>query len=130
MSARWLFPASEGMLTQKLITLASTILRLQRMEILPIQGFCKETPLATRLQTNKVEGFWGCLKTWLPRSGPYNLSQNINIYLWLRTNRINKFDPFWVIVNFVREYNSTRVMKAAHDILPGVEGRRRCMYCE
>ena len=79
--ARWLFPASEGILTQKLITLASTILLLQRMEILPIQGICKEAPLATRLHTNKIEGFWGCLKRWLPRSGPYNLSQNINTYL-------------------------------------------------
>ena len=53
---------------------------------------------------------------------PYNLSQNINIYLWLRTNRINKFDPFWALVNFVRKNNSTDVMNAALDILPDVEG--------
>ena len=54
--------------------------------------------------------------------GPYNLSQNINIYLWLRTNRINKVDPFWALVNLVRENNLTDVMNAAHDIIPDVEG--------
>ena len=58
----------------------------------------------------------------MPRSGPYNLSQNINIYLWLRNNRIDKFVTFWALVNLVRENNSTDVMNAAHDFLPDVEG--------
>ena len=58
----------------------------------------------------------------MSRSGPYNLSHNINIYLWLRTNRINKCDPFWALVNLVRENNSTDVMNAVHNILPDVEG--------
>ena len=40
------------MLAQKLVTLASTILLLQWMEILPTQGIYKEAPLATRLHTN------------------------------------------------------------------------------
>ena len=34
---------------------------------------------------------------------PYNLSQNINIYFWLRTNRIKKVDPIWALVNLVRK---------------------------
>ena len=50
--ARWLFRASEGMLAQKLATLASTIFLLQWMEIIPTQGICKEASLATRLHTN------------------------------------------------------------------------------
>ena len=62
------------------------------------------------LHTNKIEGFLGWLKRWIPMSGPYNLSQNINIYLWLRTIGINKGDPFLALVNLVRENNSTDVM--------------------
>ena len=50
--ARQLLRASKGMLAKKLVTLASTILLLQWMEILPTQGICKEAPLATRLHTN------------------------------------------------------------------------------
>ena len=53
---------------------------------------------------------------------PDNLSQNINIYFLFRTNRINKFDPFWALVNLVRENNLTDVMRGAHDILPDAEG--------
>ena len=74
-------------------------------------GFHCTPPLtATRLHTNKIKGFWGCLKRLLPRSGPHNLSQNINIYLWFRNNKINKVDPFLALVNLVRENNSTDVM--------------------
>ena len=73
-------------------------------------GYLQGKPLATRLHTNKIERFWGWLKRWIPRSGPYNLSQKINIYLSLRTKRINKVDPFWALVNLVRENNSTDVM--------------------
>ena len=50
--ARWLFRASEGMLAQKIVTLASTIFLFQWMEILPTQGICKEASVATRLYTN------------------------------------------------------------------------------
>ena len=42
-------------------------------------------------------------------------------YLWFRTNKINKVDPFLLLVNLVRENNSTDVMNA-NDILPDVEG--------
>ena len=48
--ARWLLWASEDMLAQKLVTLASTILLLQR--ILPTQCIYKEAPLAARLHIN------------------------------------------------------------------------------
>ena len=41
---------------------------------------------------------------------PLHLSQNINIYVLLRTNRINKVDPVWALVNLVRKNNSTDVM--------------------
>ena len=37
----WLFRASEGVLAQKLLTLASTIILLQQMEVLPKEGMCK-----------------------------------------------------------------------------------------
>ena len=68
------------MLAQKLVTLASTILLLQRIEILPIQGIFDEAPLATSV------------------------------------------DPFWALVNLVRENSSTDVLNAVHNILPDVEG--------
>ena len=77
---------------------------------------------ATRLHGNKIKGFCGCFKRLLPRSGPYNLSQNINIYIWFRTNRIDKVDPFLDLVNLVKENNSTDAINAAHDFLPDVEG--------
>ena len=51
---------------------------------------------------------------------PLHLSQNINIYLWFRTNKINKVDPFLALVNLVRENNSTDVMNM-NDNLPDVE---------
>ena len=121
MPTRWLFQASEGMLAQKLVTLASTILLLQQLEILPTKGICNKAPLATRLHTNTIEGFWGCLKRSLPRNGPYYLSQNINIYLWFRTNKFNKDDPFLALVNLLRENNSTDVFND-NAILPDVEG--------
>ena len=50
--ASWLFRASEGMLAQELSTLASTILLLQWMEIIPTKCICKEASLANRLHTN------------------------------------------------------------------------------
>ena len=50
--ASWLFQASEGMLAQKLSTLASTILLLQWIEIIQTKSICKEVSLANRLHTN------------------------------------------------------------------------------
>ena len=50
--ARWFFRESEGMLAQKVVTLASTMFLLQRMEILPTPGIYKEASLATKLHTN------------------------------------------------------------------------------
>ena len=91
------------------------------MEILTSQGICKEVLLATRLHTNKIEGFWGCLKRWMPRSCHYNLSQNNNIYLCFRTNKINNVYPFLALGNLVKENTSTDVMNVK-DILPDVEG--------
>ena len=52
MPPRWLLQASEDMLAQNLVTLASTILLLQWMETLPTQAIYKEASLATRLRTN------------------------------------------------------------------------------
>ena len=52
MPARWLLWANKRLLAQKLVTLASTVLLLQLMEILPTQGICKAATLATRLLTN------------------------------------------------------------------------------
>ena len=99
------------------------------MEILTTQSICKEAPLTTRLHTNKIEGFWGCLKRWMPRSGlatsPRTYTTNST------TNRINKWNPFLVLVNLVEENNPTDVMDAAHDIflmLKGVTTRKKMMH--
>ena len=65
---------------------------------------------------------------------PHNLSQNINIHLWLRTNRINKWDPFLALVNLVEKNKSTDVMDAAQFIflmLKGVTmGKKKMHYCK
>ena len=58
-----LFRASEGILAQKVMTLASTILLLQQMEILPNQGMCKScnviiTDYYKRNKMNFI--FWQC----------------------------------------------------------------------
>ena len=47
------------------------------------------------------------------------------------TNRINKWDPFLVLVNLVEENNSTDVMDAAHDMflmLKGVTTKKKMMH--
>ena len=59
----WLFRASEGILAQKVLTLASTIILLQQMEILPSQGMCKSCSIVItdNYQRNKMNFiFWQC----------------------------------------------------------------------
>ena len=58
-----LFRASEGILAQKVMTLASTILLLQQMEILPNQGMCKSCSvvITDNYKRNKMNFiFWQC----------------------------------------------------------------------
>ena len=77
--------SKQGHISLNFCTLASTILLLQQMEILTTQSICKEAPLATRLHTNKIEGFWGCLKRWMPKSGltTYPRTQHLLLLLTL-----------------------------------------------
>ena len=82
----------------------------------------KSAPLEIRLHTNKIEGFWGCFKRWLPSSGPYNLEQYLSLYLWFQHNKQNKVDPFWALVNLVKMNNSIEVMNSALEIVPDTEG--------
>ena len=49
--------------------------------------------------------------------------------------RINKVDPFWALVNLVKENKLTDVMNAAHDSFPDVGGcdnkeEKDAMDCE
>ena len=71
---------------------------------------------------NKTEGFWDCFKRWLPSSGPYNLEQYLSLYLWFQYNKIHQVNPFWALVELVKQNNSIEVMNAALGILPDSEG--------
>ena len=53
---------------------------------------------------------------------PHNLSQNINIHLLLRTNRINKWDPFLALVNLVEKKQINRCNGRSSVYFPDVEG--------
>ena len=104
MPTRWLFRASEGMLAQKLVTLASTLLLLQRQ-----LGY---TP--TKLRDYGVASRGCCpgvALTPLPEHQHLHLVQN---------QQDNKVYPFLALVNIVRENNSTDVMNM-NDNLPDVE---------
>ena len=51
---------------------------------------------------------------------PLHLSQNINIYLWFKTNKIKKVYPFLALASLLRE-NSSRDVMNMNDNLPDVE---------
>ena len=74
------------------------------------------------MHTNKIEGFWGCFKRWLPSSGPYNLEQYLTLYLWFQNLKMNQIDPFLALVELVKQNNSIDVMNEALDIIEECEG--------
>ena len=74
------------------------------------------------LNTNKIEGFWGNFKRWLPSSGPYNLAEYTKTYLWFQQRKIRNEDPFWCLVNLIKENNSAEVIKQALATEPDCEG--------
>ena len=69
-----------------------------------------------------IEGFWGCFKRWLPSSGPYNLEQYLNLFLWFTNIKIKGINPFWRLVELVQKNNSVEVMKKALGVKPDAEG--------
>ena len=75
------------------------------------------------MHTNKIEGFWGCFKIWLPSSGPYNLEQYLTLYLWFQNLKMNQIDPFWALVELVKQKNSIGVMNEALDIIENLRAR-------
>ena len=79
-------------------------------------------PSDRTLHTNKIEGFWGCWKRWLPSSGPYNLEEYLYAYLWFHQKKINGEDPFWSLVKLVSENNSQQVLKEALMAKPDMIG--------
>lgn len=74
------------------------------------------------LHTNKIEGFWGCWKKWLPSSGPYNLEEYLYAYLWFHQKKMEGEDVFWCLVNLVAENNSVDVLKEALKAKPDMMG--------
>ena len=74
------------------------------------------------LHTNKCEGLWGNWKRWLPSSGPYNLEEYMNTYLWFMQKKINKQCPFWSLVQLVKENNNIEVLKRALGTEADTEG--------
>ena len=63
--------------------------------------------------TNSIEGLWGCWKRWLPSSGPYNLEMYMHTFLWFNNIKASGLDPFWSLVELVKENNSVEVLKEA-----------------
>ena len=79
-------------------------------------------PTDRSLHTNMIEGFWGCFKRWLPSSGPYNLEQYLDLFLWFTNLKIQGINPFWRLVELVQKNNSVEVMKKALGVKPEAEG--------
>ena len=75
------------------------------------------------LNTNKIEGFWGNWKRWLPSSGPYNLEQYLYTYLWFHHKKLQKIDPFWALVELVVQNNSIDILEEAMNISADTEGQ-------
>ena len=75
------------------------------------------------LNTNKIEGFWGNWKRWLPSSGPYNLEQYLYTYLWFHQKKLQKIDPFWSLVELVAQNNSINILNKAMNIGTDTEGQ-------
>ena len=75
------------------------------------------------LNTNKIEGFWGNWKRWLPSSGPYNLEQYLYTYLWFHQKKLQKTDPFWSLVELVTQNNSIDILNKALNIGTDTEGQ-------
>ena len=74
------------------------------------------------LHTNGIEGLWGMIKRWLPKSGAYNLENNLKLFLWFEDQKINNKDPFWSLVNLIEKYNSVEILNAANMVVDDMEG--------
>ena len=74
------------------------------------------------IHTNGIEGFWGMIKRLLPKSGAYNLENNLKLFLWFEDQKLNKKDPFWILVNLVAKYNSVEILENANLVEDDTEG--------
>ena len=78
-------------------------------------------PTDPTLHTNSIEGLWGCWKRWLPSSGPYNLEMYMHTFLWFTNIKASGLDPFWSLVELVKENNSVEVLKEAFQVEEDME---------
>ena len=74
------------------------------------------------IHTNGIEGLWGMIKRWLPKSGAYNLENNLKLFLWFEDQKLNNKDPFWSLVNLVAKYNSVEILENANLVEDDTEG--------
>ena len=79
-------------------------------------------PQNPTLHTNSVEGLWGVIKKWLPKSGAYNLANNLKLFLWFEDQKLRNKDPFWSLVELVSKYNSVDILQRANQVEDDTEG--------
>ena len=75
------------------------------------------------LHTNNIEGLWGVIKKWLPKSGPYNLANNLKLFLWFEDQKLLNKDPFWSLVSLVAKYNCVEILQKANEVEDDMEGQ-------
>ena len=74
------------------------------------------------IHTNGIEGLWGVIKKWLPKSGAYNLESNLKLFLWFEEQKNNNKNPFWRLVELVSKYNSVEIFEKANEVEDDMEG--------
>ena len=74
------------------------------------------------MHTNGIEGLWGVIKKWLPKSGAYNLENNLKLFLWFEDQKLQNKNPFWSLVNLVAKNNSVEVLERANLVEDDMEG--------
>ena len=85
--------------------------------------FCD--PTDETINTNMIEGAWRQVKKWLPQSGPYNLQEYLDLFLWFHEQKIAGKKPFWRLMELVAANNSYEAVEAAQgDMEANVFGER------
>ena len=79
-------------------------------------------PTDRSLNTNMIEGMWGTMKRFFPQAGPYNLEQNIMMFLWFKNKKAQGKSIFWSLVTLISENNTIEVFEEAQNIAVKEDG--------
>ena len=66
-----------------------------------------------------IEGMWGTMKKFFPQAGPYNIEQNIMMFLWFKNKKAQGKSIFWSLVTLIayRIFSVYRNTKTIHLIM-------------